>query len=254
LAEKFWDKLSVEKKAVLATPDYKDAVVKITALLSNSSHRNAVIDAINTFVDVVNKPATQEAALEKMRKIFAEHIEPMHAAMATAKEALAKVDAEKPEFPANIQEQIRTVDGVAGWLSKLNMITISREWESTLLSAENVLHKVKLRAEELQRKGLADAGNGLNEVLRRYWEMVKMYLTAIQYMRRFEAETWGLASEIVAFRKEALQRTRNAHKGEDDVRAEIDKELNEFFDRDIKDLFKGMKVDFNFDDLFKTKA
>lgn len=254
LGTKFWDKLSAEKKAFLAVPGYKDAVVKVTALLSNSGHRSAVIDLINAFVDVINRPVTQDVALEKMRKLFTENVEPMHAAMATAKEALQKVETDKPEFPANIQEQIQVVDGVAGWLSKLNMTTINREWQATLSAAERTLDKVQQRAEELQRKGMDGGSNGLSEVLRRYWEMIKMYLTALQYMRRFEAETWGLAGEIIAFRKDALQRTRSAHKGEADVRAEIDKELDEFFDRDLKDMFKGMKFDFNFDDLFKTKA
>lgn len=250
LGTKFWDKLSVEKKAFLATPGYKDAVVKITALLSNSGQRRAVTDLINAFVDVINTPATQDAALEKMRKTFAEDIEPMHAAMSAAKEALEKVETDKPEFPANIQEQIHAVDGVASWLSKLNMVTINREWQAVLSAAERTLEKVQQRAEELQHKGMEDGSRGLTDVLRRYWEMIKMYLTALQYMNRFESETWGLAAEIIAFRKEALQRTRNAHRGEPAVRDEINKELDEFFDRELK----NMKFDFNFDDLFKTKA
>jgi hypothetical protein len=256
LGEKFWDKLSVEKKTVLTNPGYKDAIVKITALLSNNGHRQAIVDVVNSFVNVINTPGNQEAQLaeaEKMRKVFAECVEPMNAAMSVAKEAMDKVDSDKPSFPENIHEQIGTINGVTGWLKTLNIFTISGNWKLTLEKCDHIVGEISKRASALANKGVEGADGQLTEVLRRYWEMIKLYMSAVNYMTRFEADTWGLVGEIIAFRKEALSRTKSAHKGEKDVVEEINAELDGFFDHDMQNLFKEFRFkDFDFKFDFET--
>ena len=236
LDEKFLGKLNESQKSFLTNGDYKDAMTKMVAMVSNDHHRTALVDAINAFINAVKTPGRgDEGNLETIRKVFTEYVEPMHQAMAAVHQAIDAGKDKKAELPEDLRAMQSMVTGTQEWLKDLGIMSIENQWKTTFVRIEAALKKVELVAHANMNNGSQESGQGMMAVLQKYWELLKGYMSAINMIRTFESSSYTLIQLVIEFRKDALERTRRAHP---EHRAEIDAELDAMFSKELEHMFR----------------